>query len=382
MSFCYDYKMLSTFAVLIVIVKVILAFSALIIIHELGHFMVAKKSGVLVEEFGMGLPPRIFGKKIGETVYSLNWLPIGGFVKLHRETSSDEVVFPDRAFTNKKPLTKIAITIAGIVMNLILAVVSFAVVYSFLGIPGKIDIQIVKVSQNSPAEVAGIKVNDVVQKVGSVEIENDTEFISEIGKFKGKSVDITVIRSNEPLTLNITPRVNPPKGEGSLGIEFNTNQETYFPPVWQRPFVGAWYGLKQTLTLSKAVIFGLGNAAQSVSQGKSPKGVTGVVGIVALFVEFAGLGILPLINLVGVISVNLAIINIIPFPPLDGSRIALVLVEWLTKKKMTARLEEKVYLAGFVILIGLTILITSHEIPSLIKSGSISNYANSLLNQK
>src|SRR5258706_7260118 len=151
MSFCYDYKMLSIFSVLIVIVKVILAFSALIIIHELGHFIVAKKSGVLVEEFGMGLPPRIFGKKIGETVYSLNWLPIGGFVKLHGETSSDQVVYPERAFTNKKPLTKILITLAGIAFNFVLAVVAFAVIYSFWGIPGKINIKITAIAANSPA---------------------------------------------------------------------------------------------------------------------------------------------------------------------------------------------------------------------------------------
>lgn len=368
--------------ILIVAVKVILAFSALIIIHEFGHFIIAKISGVWVEEFGMGLPPRIFGKKIGETVYSLNWLPIGGFVKLHGETSSDEVVYPDRAFTNKKPLTRIAITLAGIVMNLILAVVCFAIVYSFLGIPGKINIQISKINEKSPAEVSGLMKGDIVQKVNNKEIINDSEFISEISKFKGQNVELTLLRDKKEVKVDITPRLYPPAGEGSLGIEFSDNQEVYFPPVWQRPFVGAWYGMKQTLTLCKAVIFGLGSAAQSVSHGQSPKGLTGVVGIFALFVEFAKLGVLPLINLVGVISVNLAIINIIPFPPLDGSRIALIIIEWITKKKMTAKLEEKVYLVGFVILIGLTILITSHEIPSLIKSGSVSNYANTLLNQK
>src|SRR6266446_7449854 len=132
--------MLGFFAILITIIKVVVAFSLLIILHEFGHFIIAKISGVWVEEFGMGLPPRIFGKKIGETVYSLNWLPIGGFVKLHGETSSDQVVYPDRAFTNKKPLTKIAITLAGIVMNLILAVACFAIVYVIMGIPGKINL--------------------------------------------------------------------------------------------------------------------------------------------------------------------------------------------------------------------------------------------------
>ncbi len=374
--------MLSIVTILIVAVKVILAFSALITLHEFGHFIIAKISGVWVEEFGMGLPPRIIGRKIGETVYSLNWLPIGGFVKLHGETSSDQVVYPDRAFTNKKPLTKIAITLAGIVMNLILAVVCFAIVYVIMGIPGKINLTITGVSANSPAESTGLRQGDIIKKIDDVSITNDSELKTEIEKEKGSLVPIEVLRDGKIVDLKITPRTNPPAGEGALGIQFTDIQEVYFPPVWQRPFIGAWYGLKQTATLCKAVVFGLGNAAQSVSQGKSPKGLTGVVGIISLFIEFAKLGIIPLINLIGVISVNLAIINIIPFPPLDGSRIALVIVEWITKKKMTAKLEEKVYLAGFVILIGLTILITSHEIPSLIKSGSISNYANSLLNQK
>src|SRR5260221_9578042 len=212
MSFCYDYKMLSTFAVLIVIVKVILAFSALIIIHELGHFIVAKKSGVLVEEFGMGLPPRIFGKKIGETVYSLNWLPIGGFVKLHGETSSDEVVYPDRAFTNKKPLTKIAITLAGIVMNLILAVACFAIVYVIMGIPGKINLTITGVSSQSPAESIGLRQGDIIKKIDNVSITNDSGLKAEIEKEKGNIVPIEILRGGKTIDLKITPRVNPPAG--------------------------------------------------------------------------------------------------------------------------------------------------------------------------
>src|SRR3989304_7001965 len=132
--------------ILIIAVKVIVAFSALILIHELGHFIVAKKSGVWVEEVCLGLPPRIKGIKIGETLYSINWLPFGGFVKLHGETAEDVVVYPDRAFTNKNKLTKIAITVAGIVMNFILAVACFAVVYSITGIETDvINVQVIEV---------------------------------------------------------------------------------------------------------------------------------------------------------------------------------------------------------------------------------------------
>lgn len=374
--------MLPVITLLLTAIKVIIAFSALIMIHEFGHFIVAKISGVWVEEFGLGLPPRLFGKKIGETIYSLNWLPIGGFVKLHGETSSDEVVYPKRAFTNKRKVTKIAITIAGIVMNFILAVVLFAIVYSFVGIPGRIDILIQSVSEKSPAATAGILKDDIVNKVDNVDVTTGSKFIEEIGKFKGKSVSVEIKRGNKDIKLNVIPRLNPPLGEGSLGVEFRENQEIYFPPIWQRPFVGAWYGMKQTVDLSKAVVFGLGSAAQDVSRGKAPKGVVGPIGIIGFFIQFAQLGILPLINLVGVVSVNLAIINLIPFPPLDGSRIALVIAEWITKKKLTAKMEERVYIVGFAVLIILMLLITSREIPAVFKSGSLNNYVNSIMSQK
>lgn len=381
---------MSFFAILIIAIKVFAGFSVLILIHEFGHFIIAKISGVWVEEFGLGLPPKIWGKKIGGTVYSLNLLPIGGFVKLYGESASDAVVYhgvtsfayPQRAFTNKRKLTKVFITLAGIIMNFVLAVACFGIVFSFLGIPGKIDIKIVSVNENSPASAAGIMKGDIIEKVGSTVIVNDTQFVSEIGKFKGQNITLEILRDNGAVKLDITPRENPPEGQGALGIEFTPFQEAYFPPVWQRPFVGAWYGLKQALSLSKAVILGLGSSVKSVSQGQAPKGVVGPVGIIGLFIEFTKLGILPLINLIGVVSINLAIINLIPFPPLDGSRIGLVIAEAVTRKKMTAKMEERVYLIGFIVLIGLMILITSHEIPAILKSGSLGNYVDSVLNQK
>ena len=370
--------------ILIIAVKVIVAFSALILIHELGHFIVAKKSGVWVEEFGLGLPPRIKGIKIGETLYSINWLPFGGFVKLHGETAEDVVVYPDRAFTNKNKLTKIAITVAGIVMNFILAVACFAVVYSITGIETDvINVQVIEVADNSPAKIAGLIPDDLVKKLGDQPITSTQNFQNEISKYKGKKVSIELVRKEDGQTvskiLEITPRLAPPEGQGPLGVEIADIPEIYFPPLWQRPFVGAWYGLKQALSVSYAVIFGLGTAVQSVTQGKAPEHVVGVVGIFALFIQFAKLGILPILNLIGLVSINLAIINIIPFPPLDGSRVVIAIAEGLTRKKMTPSLETKIYTIGMIILLGLMFLITAREIPQLIKAGSLSNFVTSLL---
>lgn len=367
---------------LLVILAIILSFSVLILIHELGHFVTAKRSGVWVEEFGLGLPPRLWGKKIGDTVYSINWLPIGGFVKLHGETSSDKVIYKEKAFTNKTKLQKIIITLAGIFMNFVLAVICFSAVFFFTGIPGKVNVLITNISEKSPAQASGIQKDDIIEKVNDRVITNDTDFIQEISNNKGKEITLTIKRENELIETKITPRVDPPAGEGSLGVQFAPNQESYFPPILERPFISVWHGLKQTVEVTKGVVLGLGSVAQSVSQGESPQGVTGPVGIISILKRIAEWGIVPLINLVGLISINLAIINLIPFPPLDGSRVLQVLIEWLTKKKMTPKMEERVYFAGFAILIGLTILITSREIPAVISSGGLNNYADTLLNQK
>ncbi len=365
---------------IIIALKVFLGFSLIIIIHELGHFLVAKKSGVLVEEFGLGLPPRIFGKKIGETLYSLNWLPIGGFVKLHGETAEDKVVYPERAFSNKSKKVKIAITLAGIIMNFVLAVFAFAIVYSFTGIDtGIVDVKILAVSNDTPAAASGVVSGDIVKKVGDTAISSVSEFKAELDKYKGKAVVVEFLRGENLVSLKLTPRLNPPEGQGAIGVEIADVPEIYFPPIWQRPFVGAWHGLKQSLALSKAVILGLGGAAKSVGQGKAPEHVVGAFGLVSLLIEFAKMGIIPLLNLIGIISINLAIINVLPIPPLDGSRVFITIVEAITRKKMTANLESKIYTAGFIFMIGLMLLVTAREIPAFIKAGSVSKFVETLI---
>ncbi len=205
--------------ILFAILKVLISFSILILVHEFGHFIVAKKRGVWVEEFGLGLPPRIWGKKIGDTIYSINWLPIGGFVRLHGEEEGQAVTDPSRSFLKKGKLTKIAITIAGIVMNLILAVVAFAIVYSVNGIEtGKVDVKFLNVAANSPAEYGGAKVGDVVKKVGDKEVSSSDQFKTLVGDAKGRQVKVEIQREENgqmvTKVITLTPRTNPPEGQG------------------------------------------------------------------------------------------------------------------------------------------------------------------------
>ena len=349
--------------------------SILVIVHELGHFLVAKKNGILVEEFGFGLPPRVFGKKIGETLYSLNLLPFGGFVKLYGELNDNGVTNKNRAFLYKSKKVKTAVIIAGVIMNFLLGIVAFAIVYSFSGIPKETgEVKILEISTNSPAQTAKLLVGDVIKKVDKEDVESVSEFVSLVEGKKGKKT----IFELQDRKVTITPRSNPPEGEGPLGITISSS-EVYFPPVWQRPFYGAYYGLKEAIFWGKNVILGFGNIFKDLFQGRTPQDISGPVGVFAVTSETAKAGILPLINLLGIISVNLAILNILPFPALDGGRLMFIFIEGIIGRKVIPKVETIIHSIGMIILMILILAITIHDIQGLISAGSISAFLNNMI---
>lgn len=349
--------------------------SLLIIVHELGHYYVAKKNGIWVEEFGFGLPPRLFGKKVGDTLYSINALPFGGFVRLHGEMTSEGVTKKNKAFLNKSLWVKTAVIIAGVVMNFLLAIVLFGIVYSFTGIPKDIkQVKILDISTNSPAQTAQILVGDIVRKVDGIEVTSVFEFISKIEERKGKKVKLEL----QDRTVTIIPRANPPENEGPLGVAI-TNTETYFPPVWQRPFYGAYYGTKEAIYWGKNVVNGFVSIFSDLFKGQTPKDVSGPVGVFAITTEVAKTGILSLLNLVGIISVNLAILNIIPFPALDGGRLLFIIIEAIFGKKIAPKFEGIIHAVGMAILLLAILAITIKDIRGLISAGSISGFLDNMI---
>jgi len=365
------------------VLTAVLVLSFLILVHELGHFIAAKRSGVLIEEFGFGLPPRIFGKKIGETIYSINLLPFGGFVRLHGETLEEDIKHPKKSFLKKDKKTRIKIVTAGVLMNLILGIISFSLVYSFSGITkesGKV--RVVEIQQNSPAQISGILVGDVVEKVDGRDVSNVNQFIDLIGEKLGQKVNLEIKRditgSSENKTVTITPRENPPEEEGPLGVVITSN-ETYYPPLWQRPFIGIYYGFKEAIFWGGAIVQSLFTMVAGIFSGNVPSDVSGPIGVFAVTAEATKYGILSLINFIGIFSINLAILNIVPFPALDGGKVLFILIEAITGKKVSYKVESIIHAVGMIILIVLLVVLSIRDIQRLIAAGSISGFLDQVV---
>jgi regulator of sigma E protease len=351
-------------------------------IHELGHFLVARKFGVKVEEFGFGLPPRVWGKKFGETLFSINALPFGGFVKLHGEQEEGPEIDIKRSFLHKSKKVRAAVVVAGVIMNFILAIFIFAIVYSFSGIPrdtGKI--KVINVTADSPAQKAGIVVGDIIAKVGDQEVSSSDDFIAKTANYKEKVVTYEIRRTinnqENAIKVRLTPRENPPEGEGPVGVTITT-MDIFFPPFWQRPFYGVYYGFKEGIFWGKTIVTGLGDLVINIFKGETVSGVSGPIGIYAVTTEASKGGLLMLLNFIGILSVNLAILNIIPFPALDGGRLLFIGIEAVTRKKVSTKVEAIINNIGFLFLITLLLVITIGDVRRLINTGSIEGFINSL----
>lgn len=367
--------------------------SVLVFVHEMGHFLAAKKSGIKVEEFGFGIPPRVWGKKVGETVYSLNLLPIGGFVKLFgeerdtkREIHNTKYIIQDteykRAFWAKSKRTRVVVVTAGVLMNVLLAVFAFWVIYMGLGIPSKTDkVMVVGVIEGSPAAEAGIKVDDVVVEVEGEEIESVDHFIEIVEENKGKGIEMTLgrrsgedtsdggppIRWNsreveEFVKVQVAPRQDPPEDEGPLGVVISQVEPKFFP-FWQMPFVALRESLKETFGWAIAVSGGVAQMVwQLIRTGQAPKDIAGPIGIFQVTGMVARQGIYSVLQFLGILSVNLAVINILPFPPLDGGKLLFIGIEGVFGRKVTPKIEKWTQNFGVILLLLLMLWITINDI--------------------
>lgn len=347
----------------------LIVLSILIFVHELGHFLVAKKAGIKIEEFGLGFPPRLFGKKIGETVYSINAFPIGGFVRLYGEDnpqSQDQ----ERTFFAKGKFVRASVTAAGVVMNLLFALIAFSLIVFFLGVPKEVGkVKIIGIAEDSPAQRAQLEKNDIVAKVDGRAISSTKEFVELINLKKGQETILVVKRSNLPtFQVQIFPRPDPPKDEGALGVVV-TSSDMVKPPLHQRPFIAVSEGAKETWFWAKTTILGIANTIYGALQGQVPKDIAGPIGIFQITSSVARTGILSIISFMGILSVNLAVLNILPFPALDGGRLFFIVIETITGRRVKPALERVAHTVGMVILLLLLLLVTAHDINRIFSSG-------------
>lgn len=337
-----------------------------------------------MEEFGLGYPPRMFAKKIKGTVYSINWLLFGGFVKLLGEELEEirRIKKSDggRTFWAKSKKARTAVIIAGVLANFVLAVVCFSIVYSFVGIPTKTGrIGIIGLVENAPAAQAGFLEGDVVLSLDSVVIEGMDQFIELINQGKGSQVAVRVKRGKEELVLLVVPRKDPPEGEGALGVVIS-DMEMKKHPIWQMPFYGTIEGFKEAFAWIGLVINGLGKMLGSlITEGQIPKEIAGPVGILQITSGVARSGVLMILQFIGVLSVNLAVINILPFPALDGGRLIFIGYELVARKKPNPKIEHWVNLIGMVALLLLIVLITANDISRLIDTTSLVSKLRTIL---
>lgn len=362
----------------------ILILSVLVLIHEFGHFIMAKRAGIGVEEFGFGLPPRVWGKKVGETIYSINWLPFGGFVKLVGEDPTDECRDAKNSFYAKSVGRRMSVVVAGVVMNFLLAVVIFYIVVFALGFKVSLpllvehrfkfvnqtkQVLVAEVSADSAAKNSGISPGDSIVAAGNNRIESIGDLQKVVRSSEGAPLTLTVENpvNNKQRTLSVTPTFSKDLNAYALGVGLGELAVLNYQTLPQKLLAGFIHSYN---TVDYSVrIFGqlIGYAIKQHDIRPVSEGVSGPVGIATLTSQAVQLGPVSVLQLIGLLSLNLAVLNILPIPALDGGRFFFIIVEAISGRRVHATFEKWVHSIGFALLIGLIVLITYNDILKLLK---------------
>ncbi len=364
----------------------------LVVLHELGHAIAARRNGVVVEEFGIGFPPRAWAKKLKNGVlFTLNYLPLGGYVKLQGENDSAS---KPGDYGNASLWAKTKILLAGVVVNFLTAIILFSGL-ALTGIPKVIDNQftvasdtievrkpvaIVNVGQDSPADKAGLEVGDQIVRFAGQRLETPKDLTKLTTDFKGKTVTVIYNRDGQETIAEVTLRGENKNGQGFLGV--SADQRTTFRSTWSAPVVG----VALTGQLTAVTIQGLGDMLAKFSTGLVQKliptdssqktadeklgevgnGVAGPIAILGiLFPSAREAGFSALVFMTALISLALAVMNILPIPALDGGRFFVTILFRILKKPLTKEIEEKIHGTGFIVLMALFVLVTIADVGKL-----------------
>jgi regulator of sigma E protease len=367
---------MSISAILLFIVILIV----LVIVHEFGHFIVAKLTGMRVDEFAFGFPPKLFSKKIGETTYAFNAIPLGGYVSIWGENGSDEdkkengAISHPRAFGNRPAWAQLLVLVAGVAMNMVLALFIFIFIsYGDVHISSddsvygsrvkNIELVVSDVSQESPAFKAGIVPGSVILSLKSSNLTADTRTATSVVAFIEKN-------QNTPFTIGYrTPEgivketivaavygIIPDRKALGVGLDTVGTIKTTF-------LESLMLGTERTFTMTELTTRGLMDVVTSIFQGKNViESLSGPVGIAKIVGKTSDYGYEAVLSLVAILSINLAVFNILPLPALDGGRMVVVLIEATFRKKIPFKYYSWVNIVGFLLLILLLVVVTAHDL--------------------
>jgi regulator of sigma E protease len=360
------------FTIFVVIISLLFLVTA----HELGHFLLAKKFDVKVEEFGIGIPPKIIGKKIGETEYSLNLLPIGAFVKMYGE---EERVKEPRSFSQKPIWQRVLIILGGVISFWIISIIFISIIATIWGIPTVVEdaenlgskdfdprVEITQLVSESPADKAGLELGDIIRQARTSDFQlSNIDKVEELVVFtegnKGKEIILIIQRGKNIFEVSLTPRLNPPPEEGPMGIGL-ARIVTRLYLAYQAPIQGF-------LVTKNITVFIVSTFARIikmlVERTPIPKGtvqVKGILGIGQLGVQILESGVDNYLFFLAQISVYLALFNILPIPALDGGKILFLMIEKARGKPVSQRVEERVTAFFFILIMALGIIIIIRDI--------------------
>jgi len=354
------------------IITLLIAFFSLIglmIIHEFGHFIIAKKFGVRVEEFGIGYPPKLFGMQFGETVYSVNLIPLGAFVKIYGEEGG---VDDYRSFAGLDIWKRILIVLGGVIAFWVASIIIFSVVFGIgASIPvGDQDVMgvnntqvvVVGVQAGSPAAEAGLKAGDQIVSLASqsstTKANKIVDFQNFISANKGKQISLTFSRDGKESTTSLTPRATYPANQGPTGVAVERIANVIQKYPW---YLAPWHGLLFTGEVTWQTLAGVyGFFASLVSGHGVPAGaeLAGPVGITIFLSRAADYGPGFFLYFIGSLSVLLAIFNLLPIPALDGGKLLFLIIEKIKGKPVSVNWEQGLTIFFFVLLISMSLFIT------------------------
>ncbi|MFA7653786.1 MAG: RIP metalloprotease RseP [Candidatus Magasanikbacteria bacterium] len=369
---------------MLTVIIFILVLGVLVLAHEFGHFIAARKSGMKVEEFGFGFPPRalgvrfldngkrewIWGNKESEgerTVYSINWLPIGGFVKIKGENG--EAVVDQDSFMSKSAWKKTIVLAAGVVMNIVLAAVLLSVGY-MIGLPQTTDdisdgtvvkdarVAILQVIEGKPAAQAGLKMGDEIIGIDAIKNPRIIQMQEYVDQNRDKEIIFTIARGQKTFEKNIIPTLNSDTGKGGIGVAIAEVGLVKYP--WHKAI---YYGVIATGSYLLAIVLAFWQLIAGLFVGKGAgSAVTGPVGIAVMTGQVARMGWAYLIQFTAMLSLNLAVINILPLPALDGGRILFTWLGKIFKKPVFMKFEQAAHTIGFMALLVLIFVVTAKDL--------------------